>query len=211
MQHLQLDSSLCEWLYVQPEIYFDAVAITFVCVTKHAASNEQCKYKSVIAPVVNDSLVEGSNIDELIDEIVERDMPQGVTEPIVFPPHVSQQPNPGAAHLQMTSNAVHKRISPSAVPVTNPGQMTVTPTSGTGTSSLPIEVVMAGSPLNSPASPGSPLATSRSSSPNAKAANLAGKVSAPIRTGNQAMRFTQPGSPLQNATQPAVKVEGLFQ
>ncbi|XP_015779873.1 PREDICTED: uncharacterized protein PB18E9.04c-like [Acropora digitifera] len=164
-----------------------------------------------LAPVVNDSLVEGSNIDELIDEIVERDMPQGVTEPIVFPPHVSQQPNPGAAHLQMTSNAVHKRISPSPAAVTNPGQMTVTPTSGTGTSSLPIEVVMAGSPLNSPASPGSPLATSRSSSPNAKAANLAGKVSAPVRTGNQAMRFTQPGSPLQNATQPAVKSGRAFQ
>lgn len=161
-----------------------------------------------LPPVVNDSLVEGSNIDELIDEIVERDMPQGVTEPIVFPPHVSQQPNPGAAHLQMTSNTVHKRISPSAAPVTNPGQMTVTPTSGTGTSSLPIEVVMAGSPLNSPASPGSPLATSRSSSP--KAANLAGKVSAPVRTGNQAMRFTQPGSPLQNATQTAVKSGRAF-
>lgn len=163
-----------------------------------------------LPPVVNDSLVEGSNIDELIDEIVERDMPQGVTEPIVFPPHVSQQPNPGAAHLQMTSNTVHKRISPAAAAVTNPGQMTVTPTSGTGSSSLPIEVVMAGSPLNSPASPGSPLATSRSSSPNAKAANLAGKVSAPVRTGNQAMRFTQPGSPLQNATQPAVKSGRAF-
>ncbi|XP_068725565.1 uncharacterized protein [Montipora capricornis] len=158
-----------------------------------------------LPPVVTESLVEGSNIDELIDEIVERNMPQGVSEPIVFTPHVSQQTNPAAAHLQMAPNALHKGISQATVSVTNPGHIAVTQTSGTGNSPLHMEVVMGGSPLNSPSSPGSPLTSSRSSSPNAKPTNLTGKVSSSLLAGNQTMRLAQPGSPLQSAAQTAVK------
>ena len=163
-----------------------------------------------LPPVVSEPLVEGSNIEELIDEIVERDMPQGVSEPIVFTPHVSQQPNPASAHLQIASNALHKGISPASVSAASPGQLVVGPTSATGKSQLPMGVVMGGSPLNAPASPGSPLASSRSPSPKVKQANHAGKISAPVHPANQAMRLTQPGSPLQNAPQTVVKSTRSF-
>lgn len=161
-----------------------------------------------LPPVVSEPLVEGSNIEELIDEIVERDMPQGVSEPIVFTPHVSQQPNPGSAHLQIAANALHKGISPSSVSAGSPGQLNIAPTNATGKSQLPLGVVMGGSPLNAPSSPGSPLAPSRSPSPKVKQTN--NTVAATIRSANQALRLTQPGSPLQNAPQATVKNARAF-
>lgn len=165
--------------------------------------------------VVSESLVEGSNIEELIDEIVERDMPQGVSEPIVFAPHVSQQPNPTSAHLQIASNALQKGISPASVRAASPVQIVVAPTSAPAKAQLPMGMVVGGSPLNAPGSPGSPLASSRSPSPKVKQTNHTGKATAPLRSANQAMRLTQPvmqpGSPLQNAaSQSAAKSTRTF-
>ena len=158
-----------------------------------------------LQPVVGEPLVEGSNIEELIDEIVERDMPQGVSEPIVFAPHVSQQPNPAQAHLQISSNALQKAISPVSVQTPSQGQLVTVPTNATGKPQLPMGVVVGGSPLNTPGSPGSPLTSSRSPSPNVKQTNHTGKISTPMRSANQTMRLTQPGSPLQNPPQSTVK------
>ena len=159
--------------------------------------------------VVSESIGEGSNIEQLLDEIVERDMPQGVSEPIVFAPQVSQQPNPSTARLQIASNTLQKGISP-----TSPGQLPVVQTTTSGKSALPLGVVPGGSPLNSASSPGSPLASSRSPSPKVKQANHTCNVSAPVRSASQAVRLTpaviQAGTPLQNvgglsASQSAVK------
>lgn len=141
--------------------------------------------------VVGESMAEGSNIEQLIDEIVERDMPQGVSEPIVFSPQVSQQPNPSTAHLQIAPNTLQKGISP-----TSPAQLPVVQTSNSGKPALPLGVVSGGSPLNAASSPGSPLASSRSPSPKVKQTNHTG------RSANQAVMLTSPsvqaGSPLQN-------------
>ena len=165
--------------------------------------------------VVSNPLVEDSNIEELIDEIVERDMPQGVSEPIVFAPHVSQQPNPSAAHLQIASNALQKGISPASVRAASPGQLAAAPTSANCKTQLSMGGVVGGSPLNAVGSPGSPLASSRSPSPKVKQTSHTGKLSAPVRSANQGMRLTQPvlqpGSPLPNATpQSAVKITRSF-
>ena len=152
--------------------------------------------------LVGESIGEGSNIEQLIDEIVERDMPQGVSEPIVFAPQGSQQQNPSSDHLQIASNTLQKGISPVSVCTTSPELLPVVQTSSTsGKSTLPLRVVTGGSPLNAASSPGSPLASSRSPSPKVKQANHAGKVSAPVRSASQAVRLTppaiQPSSPLQ--------------
>lgn len=164
--------------------------------------------------VVGESIGEGSNIEQLIDEIVERDMPQGVSEPIVFAPQVSQQPNPSTAHLQIASNTLQKGISP-----TSSGQLAIVQTSTSGKSTLPLGVVPGGSPLNAASSPGSPLASSRSPSPKVKQTNHTCKGSTPVRSSSQAVRLTPPavqaGSPLQNvgglsASQSAVKAARPF-
>lgn len=152
--------------------------------------------------LVGESMGEGSNIEQLIDEIVERDMPQGVSEPIVFAPQASQQQNPSTDHLQIASNTLQKGISPVSGCTTSPELLAVVQTSSTsGKSTLPLRVVPGGSPLNAAGSPGSPLASSRSPSPKVKQTNHAGKVSAPVRSGSQAVRLTppaiQPSSPLQ--------------
>lgn len=152
--------------------------------------------------LVGESMGEGSNIEQLIDEIVERDMPQGVTEPIVFAPQASQQQNSSTDHLQIASNTLQKGISPVSGCATSPELVPVVQTSSTsGKSTLPLSLVTGGSPLNSASSPGSPLASSRSPSPKVKQANPAGKVSAPVRSASQAIRLTppaiQPSSPLQ--------------
>ena len=152
--------------------------------------------------LVGESMGEGSNIEQLIDEIVERDMPQGVSEPIVFAPQASQQQNPSTDHLQIASNTLQKGISPVSVRTTSPDLLPVVQTSSTsGKSALPLRVVPGGSPLNAASSPGSPLASSRSPSPKVKQTNHAGKVSAPVRSASQAVRLTppaiQPSSPLQ--------------
>ncbi|KAL9976429.1 hypothetical protein ACROYT_G013729 [Oculina patagonica] len=164
--------------------------------------------------VVGESIGEGSNIEQLIDEIVERDMPQGVSEPIVFAPQVSQQPNPPTAHLQIASNTLQKGISP-----TSPGQLPIVQTSTSGKSTLPLGVVPGGSPLNAASSPGSPLSSSRSPSPKVKQTNHTCKGSTPVRSVSQAVRLTpsavQAGSSLQNvgglsASQSAVKAARPF-
>lgn len=152
--------------------------------------------------VVGQSMGEDSNIEQLIDEIVERDMPQGVSEPIVFTPQVPQEPNPSTAHLQIASHALQKGISSGSVRTTSPGQLPVAPSVVAVKNSLPVGVVPGGSPLNTASSPGSPLASSRSPSPKVKQTNHAGKVSVPVRSTSQAVRHTspgmQPGSPLQS-------------
>lgn len=149
--------------------------------------------------VVGESMREGSNIEQLIDEIVERDMPQGVSEPIVFASQVSQQPNSTTAHLQIASNTLQKGVSPGSVCATSPGQLPVVQASSSGKTALPVGVVPGGSPLNAVGSPGSPLASSRSPSPKVKQTNHTG-----VRSANQGMRLTppaiQPGSPLQNVS-----------
>lgn len=151
--------------------------------------------------LVGEPLGEGSNIEQLIDEIVERDMPQGVSEPIVFAPQASQQQNPSADHLQIASNTLQKGISSVSGCATSPELLPVAQTSSSsGKSALPLRVVPGGSPLNAANSPGSPLASSRSPSPKVKQTNHAGKVSAPVRSASQAVRLTpamQPSSPLQ--------------
>ena len=148
------------------------------------------------------SMGSDSNIEQLIDEIVERDMPQGVSEPIVFTPQVPQEPNPSTAHLQMASDALQKGISSGPVRSSSPGQLSVAPSVSAVKNTLPLGVVTGGSPLNSASSPGSPLASSRSPSPNVKQTNHAGKLSASVRSTNQSVRHPspsmQPGSPLQN-------------
>lgn len=164
---------------------------------------------------VSSPMVEGPNIDELIDEIVERDMPQGVSEPIVFATHVSQQPSPSTTHSLFPPNALQKGLTATSVQAASPGQLAAAPSNVTCKSQLPMTGVTGGSPLNSAGSPGSPLASSRSPSPKVKQANHAGKVSAPIRTANQGMRHAQsiiqPGSPLQTtAPQSVVKSTRSF-
>lgn len=169
--------------------------------------------------LMGESMGEGSNIEQLIDEIVERDMPQGVSEPIVFAPQVSQQQNPSTAHLQIASNTLQKGISPVSVCTASPEQLAVVQTSTSGKSALPLRVVPGGSPLNAASSPGSPLASSRSPSPKVKQTNHAGKVSAAVRSASQAVRLTppaiQPSSPLQtvgglSASQSAVNAARPF-
>ena len=150
---------------------------------------------------VSSPMVEGPNIDELIDEIVERDMPQGVSEPIVFATHVSQQPSPPTTHSLFAANALQKGLTATSIQAASPGQLAAAPSNVTCKTQLPMTGVTGGSPLNAAGSPGSPLASSRSPSPKVKQANHAGKVSAPIRAANQGMRHAQsiiqPGSPLQ--------------
>ena len=150
---------------------------------------------------VSSPMVEGPNIDELIDEIVERDMPQGVSEPIVFATHVSQQPSPPTTHSLFAANALQKGLTATSVQAASSGQLAAAPSNVTCKTQLPMTGVTGGSPLNAAGSPGSPLASSRSPSPKVKQANHAGKVSAPIRAANQGMRHAQsiiqPGSPLQ--------------
>lgn len=150
---------------------------------------------------VSSPMVEGPNIDELIDEIVERDMPQGVSEPIVFATHVSQQPSPPTTHSLFAAKALQKGLTATSIQAASPGQLAAAPSNVTCKTQLPMTGVTGGSPLNAAGSPGSPLASSRSPSPKVKQANHAGKVSAPIRAANQGMRHAQsiiqPGSPLQ--------------
>ena len=157
---------------------------------------------SINQQLVSEAMGEGSNIEQLIDEIVERDMPQGVSEPIVFAPQASQQQNPSADHLQIASNTLQKGISSVSGCTTSPEMLPVAQTSSSsGKATLPLRVVPGGSPLNAANSPGSPLASSRSPSPKVKQTNHAGKVSAPVRSASQAVRLTppamQPSSPLQ--------------
>lgn len=150
---------------------------------------------------VSSPMVEGPNIDELIDEIVERDMPQGVSEPIVFATHVSQQPSPPTTHSLFAAKSLQKGLTATSIQAASPGQLAAAPSNVTCKTQLPMTGVTGGSPLNAAGSPGSPLASSRSPSPKVKQANHAGKVSAPIRAANQGMRHAQsiiqPGSPLQ--------------
>ena len=157
---------------------------------------------SQLGPMVGEAMEEGSNIENLLDEIVERNMPQGVSEPIVFTPQVSQQPNPSTARMQMSSQAMQKGIPSVPVRAGSPAHLSVAQTNASGKTSLSIGAVQTGSPLNTVTSSAGPLTPSRSPSPKIKQTVHTGKVSVPLRPGNQPLRLSsptiQPGSPLQS-------------
>ena len=123
----------------------------------------------------SEEVMEEGSIEKLLDEIVERDMPQGVSEPIMFTPQVPQHSNASSTSAmqvtpqQIQSKALQQVMAPktvASVTSVNRAAMSMHMASSPQPST---SLGMINSPLNTSAlnqNPTSPLVPARTPSPN---------------------------------------------
>ena len=166
-----------------------------------------------LGPPIDEVMEEGS-IDKIIDEIVDRDMPQGVSAPIVFTRQVAQNLNASnitSGNIQQVSSSMQQSVAPprSSSPAHRPSHLDM---NQHVKQSSPMGMQQAGSPLNmNPLNqnPGSPHRPTRTPSPQVAVGQNLQKISLASPVGQRQTVTQGRALPLSETSLSQIQTRGV--